>query len=351
VVKTNGDLLAALNKEVGERLVYGNSPTLVPEFLPTGFRNLDRILGGGLKKGSIAALTGPYSSGKSLMTQYFIKAAQDEGLVCAYIDVEQVFNAEWMAISGVKVDDLLVSKVVRGEEAFDIIHALMRHNVGLIVVDSLTALITESRAEAPMEQKFVGQKALLLNTGLEKVLDVMVKSNSKTILVGISQLRTAMGGAAHGPTEVMAGGKGLESYAHLILRVRRAGWTQEKSGRKGEKFPVKTGFALEIKTEKSKQSAPFQTARIPFNFKTQLDALAAIVYEAMDWGLIETRGSYFKVSDPTDGDQMIQGKVKLVEYARAHPEYVETLAIALEERGDGGDGVDDSAPEAPDAAE
>lgn len=340
----NGDLLAALNKEVGDgTLVYGSSPTLVPEFLPTGLRNLDRILGGGLRKGSIAALTGPYSSGKSLLAYYFIKAAQGAGMTCAYIDVEQVFNAEWMAISGVNVDDLLVSKVVRGEEAFDIIHALMRHNVGLIVVDSLTALITASRAEAPMEQKFVGQKALLLNTGLEKVLDVMVKSNSKTILVGISQLRMAMGGAAHGPTEVMAGGKGLESYAHLILKIRRAGWVQAKSGRKGDKYPVKTGFTLAITTEKSKQSAPFQTARIPFDFHTQLDALAAIVFEALDWGLVESRGSYFKVSDPYDGDQMIQGKVKLLEYARAHPEYVELLATALEDRVAGGAAIDGNA--------
>jgi recombination protein RecA len=339
---TNSDILAKINKEIGDphALVMGDSPTLIPEFLPTGIRPFDRILGGGLRKGSLVAITGEFSSGKSLLTQMFIKAAQDEGIDCAYLDTEHAYNQDWMQASGVDISRLLVSQVVRGEKAFNIIHALVRAGIGLIIVDSMTALITESRAEAEMEQKFVGQKALLINTGIEKLLDVLQENQSKAVVVAISQLRSNVGGHNPMETEIMAGGRGLGHYAHLVLRVRRAGWETKKSTNKAQKYPVKTGYTMEIETRKSKQSAPFQKVRIPVSFATQMDAVAAIVYEALDLGLIAARGSYFDVG----AKDMIQGRSKLLAYAREHPEWVEKIAIAVEtaEENSGGIRTDDA---------
>lgn len=325
---TNGDILKKINEEVGDKhaLVYGDSPILVPEFLPTGIRPLDRILGGGLRKGSLIAVTGEFSSGKSLLAQMFIRSAQREGLVCAYLDTEHAYNQDWMRLSGVDISRLLVSQVVRGEKAFNIVHALVRAGVGLIVIDSITALITESRAEAEMEQKFVGQKALLINTGIEKLLDVLQETQSKAIVVGISQLRTNVGGYNPAETEIMAGGRGLGHYAHLVLRVRRAGWETKKSAYKSQKYPTKVGYIMEIETRKSKQSVPFQKVRIPVSFETQLDAVAAIVHEALDLGLIPARASYYDV-----GGEFVQGRAKLLEYARAHPDWLDKIASLVEQ--------------------
>ena len=116
-------------------------------------------------------------------------------------------------------------------------------------------------------------------------------------------------------------------YNHLWLKVRRAGWTNVKSKRKGEKYPQKTGFTMAVEVHKSKQSIPHQVVRIPFDFRTQLDEVGAIVLEAMDYGLIESRGSYYDL----DGHRF-QGKAALLDYVRDKPDTVERLAKALADR-------------------
>ncbi len=319
-------LMNSINKEVGDptALQYGNSPAFEPHYLSTGLRSLDGALGGGLRKGSFVLLTGNFSSGKTLLSHYFMAEAQKDGLVATYIDAERAFHPTWAQQSGVDIEKLLVSQTVRGEKAFNIVHSLIRNNVGLVVVDSLAALIPLAQATASMEDKFVGDKARMLNVGIEKMLDAMEEAKSDTIILAINQYRATIGGGPGSPRDTVPGGYGQTFYNHLWLKVRRAGWATTKSKRKGEKFPVKTGFTMAVEVHKSKQSVPHQVVKVPFDFRTQLDEVGAIILEAMDFGLIESHGSYFDL----DG-QRFQGKSKLLDYARDKPETVARLAKEL----------------------
>lgn len=324
----NKDLIDIINKEVGDpdALRYGNSPQFEPQYLSTGLRNLDAALGGGLRKSSFILVTGPFSSGKTLLAQYFMAEAQADGMEVAYLDAERAFHRTWAQQSGVDIEKLMVSQTVRGEKAFNIVHALIRNNVGLVVIDSLASLISTAQAESEMEQQFVGSQAQMLNKGITKMLDAMEESKADTIVVAINQLRATIGGGPGSPADTVPGGRGQTFYNHLWLKVRRAGWTTVKSKRKGDKYPQKTGFTMAVEVHKSKQSVPFHAVRVPFDFRTQLDEVGAIVLEAMDYGLIESHGSYYDL----DG-QRFQGKAALLDYARDKPETVDRLAKALAE--------------------
>lgn len=320
------NLIDTINKEVGDptALQYGDSPQFEPQYLSTGLRNLDTVLGGGLRKGSIVLVTGAFSSGKTLLSQYFMSEAQKDGLEVAYIDAERAFHRTWAQQSGVDVEKLMVSQTARGEKAFNIVHALIRNNAGLVVIDSLAALLSTAQAEAEMEQKFVGDKARMINDGITKILDAMEENKADTIVVAINQYRSTIGGGPGAPNITVPGGQGQTFYNHLWLKVRRAGWENVKSKSKSHKYPQKTGFTMAVEVYKSKQSVPFQVVRVPFDFRTQLDEVGAVVLEALDFGLIEAHGSYYDL----DG-QRFQGRAALLDYVRDKPEVVDRLAKAL----------------------
>ncbi|KKL47344.1 hypothetical protein LCGC14_2336510, partial [marine sediment metagenome] len=148
-----------------------------------------------------------------------------------------------------------------------------------------------------------------------------------TIVVAINQYRKTVGGGPGTPRDTVPGGEGQTFYNHLWLKVRRAGWETVKSKKKGEKYPQKVGFTMNVEIFKSKQCVPFQNVRIPFDFRTQLDEVAAIVYEALDFGLIESHGSYYDLNG-----ERFQGRSKLLDYVRERPDVLDTLVVSLGDR-------------------
>lgn len=331
---SNKELLATINKEIGdpEALQFGSADHFVPSYLSTGVRNLDAALGGGLRKGSIVLLTGEFSSGKTLLSQYFIKEAQKAGLVAVYLDAERAFHQAWMAQSGVDVDKLLVSQTARGEKAFNIVHSVIRNQVGLVVIDSLAALNTTAVAEGAMEDQTMGDKAKMINKAVEKMLDSLEEAKSDTIIVAINQYRSPIGGGPGTPQQLPPGGKGQSFYAHLWLKVRRAGWETVKSRKKGEKYPQKVGFTMGVEVFKSKQCIPFSNVKIPVKFDSQIDEVAALVYEALDYGLIEAHGAYYDLEG-----HRFQGRSKLLDYVRESEDTQAALVRLLMDREEAAD--------------
>ena len=71
-----------------------------------------------------------------------------------------------------------------------------------------------------------------------------------------------------------------------------------------------------------------------------MDGIASVVFEAIDLGLLVPKGSYFDVGEEPNVVR-VQGRSALLEYARDHPEWVDTISEQVEARGNG-DRVDDS---------
>ena len=157
--------------------------------ISTGSLNLDKALGiGGIPRGRIIEVYGPEASGKTTLTLHLIAEAQRKGLVCAFIDAEHALDVGYSRALGVKLSDLLVSQPDYGEQALEIVETLTRTGaVGLIVVDSVAALVPRAELEGDMGDSHMGLQARLMSQGMRKLAGVAHQTN--TTIVFINQLR------------------------------------------------------------------------------------------------------------------------------------------------------------------
>jgi recombination protein RecA len=93
---------------------------------------------------------------------------------------------------GVDIENLLVSQPDTGEQALEIVEALVRSGaIDVIVVDSVAALVPKAEIEGEMGDSHVGLQARLMSQALRKLSGVINKSNTAAIF--INQLREKVG--------------------------------------------------------------------------------------------------------------------------------------------------------------
>ena len=198
-----------------------SSATSQVEAIPSGSLSLDRALGiGGIPRGRITEIFGPESSGKTTLGQHIIAETQKQGGIAAYIDVEHALDPSYASRCGVNVDDMLISQPDTGEQALEITEALLRSGaVGIIVIDSVAALVSQAEIEGDMGDSHVALQARLMSQALRKLAPAIGKTG--TAVIFINQLREKVG-IVFGNPEVTPGGRALKFYSSIRIDLRRA---------------------------------------------------------------------------------------------------------------------------------
>ena len=155
------------------------------EVIPTGIIPLDIALGvGGVPRGRIIEIYGPESSGKTTVTLHMIAQAQKEGGIAAFIDAEHALDPVYAKKLGVDIDNLLVSQPDTGEQALEIVEALVRSGaIDLIVVDSVAALTPKAEIDGDMGDSHVGLLARLMSQAMRKLTGILSKSRTTAIFI------------------------------------------------------------------------------------------------------------------------------------------------------------------------
>ena len=186
----------------------GDGAHLNVEMIITGSLGLDIALGGGFPVGRISEIYGTESSGKTTVALSAIASAQREGRQCAFIDAEHALDPRYAQQLGVDIDNLLISQPETVEQALEITGALVRSGaVGLIVVDSVAALVPKAELEGEIGDAQIGLQARMMGQAMRKLAGEI--SKTKTIVIFINQLRMKIGVMLGNP-ETTTGGNALK---------------------------------------------------------------------------------------------------------------------------------------------
>jgi len=150
------------------------------EVISTGILPLDIALGvGGIPRGRIIEVYGPESSGKTTVTLHMIAEAQKTGGLAAFIDAEHALDPEYARKLGVNTEDLLISQPDTGEQALEIVDALVHSGaIDIIVVDSVAALVPKSEIDGDMGSSVVGLQARLMSQAMRKLTGIISKTRT-----------------------------------------------------------------------------------------------------------------------------------------------------------------------------
>ena len=121
--------ISQIEKQYGKGAVMklGQATTMNVDAISTGSLGLDMALGiGGVPRGRIVEVYGPESSGKTTVALQIVAQAQKSGGEAAFIDVEHALDPVYAKALGVDIDSLLVSQPDTGEQALEIMEALIR---------------------------------------------------------------------------------------------------------------------------------------------------------------------------------------------------------------------------------
>jgi recombination protein RecA len=313
--------LAMIEKQfgAGSVMTLGAQAGIAVETIGSGSIALDSALGGGYAKGRIVEIYGPESSGKTTLTLHAIAEVQRAGGTAAFIDAEHALDPEYARKIGVRVDELVISQPDYGEQALEIVDALVRSwAVDLIVVDSVAALVPKAEIEGNMGDSFMGLQARLMSQALRKITGVISKSN--TTVIFINQLRMKIG-VMFGNPETTTGGNALKFYASQRIDIRRKEKIESGTGDDKEAM----GNRVKIKVVKNKIAPPFREVEVDVLFNEGISRLGEIIDIGSEKGVIKKAGAFYSFGDTKLG----QGKENTRDFLRVNPELASTIEAQI----------------------
>lgn len=306
--------LAAYNPKGELALVGSVADVPAPKgSISTGLLSLDAITGGGIPKGRITQLTGETHCGKTTLALKIASHTQhalDENVL--WIDLENAWSDAYAAHMGV---DLAFPKLVRmrptdGETVMKVIdEQVIAGHFGLIVIDSIGAIVPSARYDSEPGKKLPAIRAQLVTEMVERIIGTLGVSG--TTLLAINHETGTMKSDYHNnEITVTKGGKSLSYLTSLKIMLKKE--TGRPLNDKGN--PIKDGETpvtqpVRARTDKNRMGAHMSTATIVNILGQGFDILDDLVRTAVKVGTITMNGTSIYVF----GDRKWQGKAKLIE--------------------------------------
>ncbi|NUL83078.1 MAG: recombinase RecA [Armatimonadetes bacterium] len=313
--------LAQIERQFGKGALMrlGDAAQMQIESIPTGSLALDIALGvGGIPKGRVIEIFGAESSGKTTLALHIVAEAQKSGGNAVFIDAEHALDPEYAKALGVDIDRLYVAQPSTGEEALEIMDALIRSGAfDAVALDSVAALMPKQEMEGDIGDVAVGAQARLMSQALRKIGGSSAKANTSAIF--INQIREKIG-VMFGNPETTPGGRALKFWASVRLEVRRV-----------ENIKAGTdviGARARVKVVKNKVAPPFRQAEFDIIFGKGISRSGDLLDCGLNAGVLQKTGAWINFETVRLG----QGRENARQYLDDNPEVaaeIERLILSV----------------------
>lgn len=287
--KTVNDTLDAIRQRFGDDsvMMLDQKPNIDVDAIPTGSVGLDWALGvGGLPRGRVVEIFGPESSGKTTLALHVVAEAQKLGGSCAFVDAEHALDPKYARNIGVETRELVISQPNSGEEALQIVQAMVRDGTfAVIVVDSVAALVPSNEIDGNIGDAHMASQARLMSQALRMLTGSIAHTN--TLVIFINQIRTNIGG--YGNPETTAGGRALKFYASVRIDIRRTATIK-----KGDES---VGSQSKAKVVKNKVAAPFRHAEFQIIYNEGISREGEILTLAERLKIVIRSGAHYSYGE------------------------------------------------------
>jgi len=312
--------IAALNKKYGGASIGwldDSREAMKMVVIPTGSLGLDIALGvGGVPRGMFTEIFGVESCGKTTLALHMIaKMQQMGGKAAAFIDAEHALSPDYCEALGVDMSKLLLAQPDSGEQALDTAQTLVETGeVGLIVIDSVAAMVPKAEIEGEMGDSHVGLRARLMSQACRKLTGPAKASG--TALVFINQVRSSIGGFAG---NVTPGGWGLKFHAAIRIQLNPA------RGGKLEEQGVQAARRIQATVVKNKVAPPYRKCEFDIVYGNGIVRERDILNQGLEWKMVKRSGAWYSYNDT----QLGQGLANSVVFLQENPEVANGLETNL----------------------
>ncbi len=220
---------------------------------------------GGLPRGRIIEFYGPEGCGKTTLATVCAASINryKERNKVLYLDFEHKWDFRYALSLGINKENVYFSQPSGPESGVAgltlMIEAIDAEDIGLIIVDSLPAVMSKEEEEGDLTDANIGASARLWGKALKKVANAS-DANTPSVIV-INQLRDNIG-VMFGPKEKTAGGRALRFYATCRVDIRAT----EKNKDNEEDDEAVTSQNNKLKIVKNQAGENFQSTEVQLIF-------------------------------------------------------------------------------------
>ena len=310
--------LSKMYKSIGE-----------PEFVRSGSVVLDAILGGGIPKGVFILWSAENGCGKSTGSLHISRIYCMQGKKVLYLDYEGGVNKSQLDGIGLTKykyhptenpdGTFFLFQVQTFKDAEKILDEIMV-DMDLVVIDSVTAILTEKVKGSSSEDVLPGVDSRVMSTFLKKYKAEAVRNGVSWIMINQMRTHIRFMGAT---TDEEAGGNALKFYPDIRLLMKKAykGTLERDEETATGKQKVPFGAICSIWTEKNRYERP----KIPLNIAIMFGKGISNEYAYYDFlvnnGCVEKSGAWYTI-DVNGKKDKVNGMTKVIDWINANKDLV-----------------------------
>ena len=334
-------LLADVNKKVKEEIISKGLASYNYRKIPFTSPRMNYCTYGGIPIGRVTEFYGAEHGGKTTSALDIVanfqalerqKSEADnsyEEKDVFYCDVENTLDSDWAQKIGVDTDRmyLLQPKAQSAEDIFNLItDAIETGEIGLVVIDSIAAMVSQDELEKGYDEKAFGGISGPLSRFSKKIEMTCAKYNCT--LIGINQVRDDVNSTWGGYKT--PGGRAWKHICICRFEFRKGKYIDEKGNELSNTADTPAGNKVMMTMVKNKTCPPNRrTGFYTINYSKGIDYLADLIEVAIKYELIEKSGAWFTVSGVKD---KIQGQAGVYKYLEEHQDVLANLETLIDEK-------------------